>query len=156
MKNRLKGEETYEDIDGDSNVIRLLLLIMSIKYSYESKSYPVLVIHMALRKFYKSHQSISSSCDEYFEAMLNLRDVISHCGSVIRNHPFLLEKLLKAAYQTYPLNPMEDDTAAEKQRQKRPIWPQRSYQGSTTPYMGRYSTSCITPFTWYAMNIQRR
>ena len=33
MKNRLKGEKTYEDIDGDSDVIRLLLLINSIAYS---------------------------------------------------------------------------------------------------------------------------
>ena len=56
MKNRLKGEKTYEDIDGDSDVIRLLLLIKSIAYSYESKSYPVLAIHKALRKFYTSHQ----------------------------------------------------------------------------------------------------
>ena len=56
MKNRLKGEKTYEDIDGDSDVIRLLLLIKSIAYSYESKSYPVLAIHTALRKFYTSHQ----------------------------------------------------------------------------------------------------
>ena len=30
MKNRLEGEETYEDIDGDSDVIRILFLIKSI------------------------------------------------------------------------------------------------------------------------------
>ena len=33
MKNRLEGEETYEDIDVKSDVIRLLLLIKSIAYS---------------------------------------------------------------------------------------------------------------------------
>ena len=55
-KNRLEGEENYEDIDGESDVIRLLLLIKSITYSHESKSYPVLAIHMALRKLYTSHQ----------------------------------------------------------------------------------------------------
>ena len=96
MKNRLKGEETYEDINGESDIIHLLLLIKSIAYSYESKSYPVLAIHMALRKFYTSHQSSSSSRDEYFETMLNLRDVISHRSGVIGNHPFLVGKILKA------------------------------------------------------------
>ena len=71
MNNCLKGEETYEDIGGESDIIRLLLLIKikSITYSYESKSYPVLAIHMALRKFYTSHQSSSSSCKKYFETM---------------------------------------------------------------------------------------
>ena len=47
--NRLKGEDTYKDINGESNAIRLLLLINSIAYSYESKSYPVLAIHVALK-----------------------------------------------------------------------------------------------------------
>ena len=65
--NRFEGEETYEDTDGDSEVIRLLLLINSISYSYESKSYPVLATHMALRKFYLSYKSSSSSSDEYNE-----------------------------------------------------------------------------------------
>ena len=69
MNNLLGVEETYEDIDGESEVIRLLLLINSIAYYYKSKSYPVLVIHVALRKFYLSYQSSSSSCDEYFETM---------------------------------------------------------------------------------------
>ena len=32
MKNRLGGEETYEDIDGESDVIGILLLIKSIAY----------------------------------------------------------------------------------------------------------------------------
>ena len=81
MNNRLEGEETYKDIDGESDVIRLLLLIKSISYSYESKYYPVLAIHMALRKFYTSHKSSSSSCNKYFETMSNLRDVISYCGA---------------------------------------------------------------------------
>ena len=35
MKNRLKGEETYKEMDGEYDVIRLLLLIKSIAYSYE-------------------------------------------------------------------------------------------------------------------------
>ena len=52
MKNRLKGEDTNEGIDGELDVIRLLLLIKSISYYYESKSYPVLDIQMELRKFY--------------------------------------------------------------------------------------------------------
>ena len=69
---------------------------------------------MALRKFYTSHQSISSSCDEYFEMMSNLRDGISHCGCVIGYHPFLVEKILKAADPVDPDNPTENKTAAAK------------------------------------------
>ena len=108
MKNRLEGEETYEEINGDSDVIRILILIKSIAYSYKYNSYPVLAIHMALRKFYSSYQSSSSPCDKYFETMTNLRDVISHCGSVIGNHPFLVESLPKAADTADLDNPLEN------------------------------------------------
>ena len=60
---------------------------------------------MALRKFYSSHQSSSLSCDEYFETMTNLRDMISHCGWFIGNHTFLIEKFLKAVEPADPDNP---------------------------------------------------
>ena len=33
--NQIEGEETYKDIDGESDFIRLLLLIKIIAYSYE-------------------------------------------------------------------------------------------------------------------------
>ena len=69
---------------------------------------------MALRKFYLSYKSSSSSCDNYFETMTNLRDVISHCGGVIVNHPFLVEKFLKAADPVDPDNPTENETYAAK------------------------------------------
>ena len=96
MQNSLEGEKSYEDIDEELDVIRLLLLIKSITYSSESKSYPVMAIHMEMRGFYSTSQSNSSSCDKCFETMNNLRDVISHCGGVFRNHPFLINNFLKA------------------------------------------------------------
>ena len=43
-----------------------------------------------------------------------MRDFISHCDGVIGNHPFLVEKLLKAADPADPLNPTEDEMAAAK------------------------------------------
>ena len=69
---------------------------------------------MALRKFYLRYQTSSSSCDEYFGTMTNLRYVISHCSIVIGNHPFLVEKFLKAIYPAYLDNPMENETASAK------------------------------------------
>ena len=95
MKNCLEREETYEDIYGESKVVRLLLLIKIIAYSYKSESYPVLAIQMETRKLYTIHQSSSSLFNESFETMSNLRDVISHCGGVIENHPFLVENSLR-------------------------------------------------------------
>ena len=41
-----------------------------------------------------------------------MRYVISHYGGVIGNHPFLVEKFLKAVDPADPLNPTEDETAA--------------------------------------------
>ena len=40
--------------------------------------------------------------------------MVSHCGGVIGNHTFLIEKFLKAVEPADPDNPMEEDTAAAK------------------------------------------
>ena len=69
---------------------------------------------MELRKFYTSYQSISSLCDEYFEKMTNLREVISHYGSVTGNHLFLVGKSPKAVDPADPDNPKENNAAAAK------------------------------------------
>ena len=66
MTNRLEGKETYEDIDGEYDVIRLIILLKSIVYYYESKYYPGLALHMKLRKFYSSNQSSLALCNDYF------------------------------------------------------------------------------------------
>ena len=42
MNNCLKGEEYYNNIDKELDVICLLILIKTIAYSFDSKSYPVL------------------------------------------------------------------------------------------------------------------
>ena len=118
--NCLKEEEIYEGIDVEYDVIRLLLLIKIITYSYKSKSYPVLAIHMAPRKLYSSYQSSSASCDEYIEMMMNLRDVIFHCGGVIGNHSSQVHKLLKAADPEDPEKPTENDTASSKTSTEEP------------------------------------
>ena len=76
--NHLEVQESYKNIDEESDVIHLLLIIKRIVYSYKSKSYPFLVINMVLRGFYTTYQSNSSSCDKYFDTITNLRDVISH------------------------------------------------------------------------------
>ena len=46
--------------------------------------------------------------------MSNLRDVISHCGGVIVNHPFLVDKLLNGAELADKTNPTEEETTAAK------------------------------------------
>ena len=46
--------------------------------------------------------------------MSNLRDIISHCGGVIGNHPFLVDKLLKAAELVDKKNHTEEETTTSK------------------------------------------
>ena len=156
MNNRLEGEETYKDIDRESDVIRLLLIIKSISYSYKSKSYPILTIHMVLRKFYLSYQPSSSLCDKYFDTMTNLRDIISHCGGVIENYPFLEDKFMKAADPADRDNPTKTRRLQLRLQQKRPTWPLFSYQALIDPDTGCYSIIFTTPSAWDATNIQRR
>ena len=46
--------------------------------------------------------------------MTNLRDVISHCGGVIVNQPFLIDKFPKANSPADLNNPTDDETSAAK------------------------------------------
>ena len=46
--------------------------------------------------------------------MSNLRNVISHCGGVIGNYPFLVGKYLKAADPAYPESPLENEISIAK------------------------------------------
>ena len=94
------------------DVIRFLLIIKSIAYSYKSKSYPFLAIHVAFREFCSKYQSNSSSCDECFEIMTKMRDFIYHCGGFIGNHPFLIDKFCKAAEPVDLNNSTDNDNAA--------------------------------------------
>ena len=52
--------------------------------------------------------------------MKNLRDVIFHCGGVIGNHLFLVDKLLKASDPEDPNNPTENDMASSKTSTEEP------------------------------------
>ena len=71
-------------------------------------------MYMSLRGFYSTYQSNSSRCDKYFETVNNLRDIISHCGGVIENHPFLVDKLLKVADPADPDDRTDDEKAEAK------------------------------------------
>ena len=55
MKNCLKGEESYKNIDEESDVIYFLLIIKTIAYSCDSNYYPVLANHMSLRGLYSTY-----------------------------------------------------------------------------------------------------
>ena len=46
--------------------------------------------------------------------MSNLRDIISHCGGVIGNCSFIVDKLLKATELVDENNPTEEKTTAAK------------------------------------------
>ena len=53
-------------------------------------------------------------CDEYFETITDLTDAISHCGGVVVNHTFPVDKVLEAADLGDPDNPTDDETVAAK------------------------------------------
>ena len=82
------------------------------------KSYPVLAIHVALRGFYSAYQSNSSLCDEYFQTMTNLRDIITHCIGFVVNHPFMIYNFLKASNQADPDGHTYDKKSAAKNATK--------------------------------------
>ena len=64
-KNQLEVERSFEDIDKDLDVIKLIKLIKSIPYAYESNSCPFLYVHQAMKAFYASYHKTITSCDSY-------------------------------------------------------------------------------------------
>lgn len=63
MKKLLEGEGIFDDIENESDVIKLLKLIKSISYAYESKSYPLLEVQQAMKVFYSLYQDNKTLCD---------------------------------------------------------------------------------------------
>ena len=53
------------DIKKESDVIKILEVIMSMSYTYESKSYPFLAVHKSMKAFYASYQQNKTSCVSY-------------------------------------------------------------------------------------------
>ena len=131
MHNCFEGEETYKSINRDSYAVCLLLLIKRIAYLHESKSYLVLVIHMALRKVYSTYQSRSSSCNKYFDTVTSLIDITSHCVGGIDNHTFLINNLLKE-YKPADMEKLtKNKTAAAKTATEESYMTMDFYQAST-------------------------
>ena len=62
-KKLLEGEGIFDDIENESDVIKLLKLIKSISYAYESKSYPLLEVQQAMKVFYSLYQDNKTLCD---------------------------------------------------------------------------------------------
>ena len=52
MKIQLESEDKFESIETTSDIIKILKLDRYISYAYETKSYPFLAIHQALKHFY--------------------------------------------------------------------------------------------------------
>ena len=74
----LEGEGSSDDIKKESDVIKILEVIMSISYMYESKSYPFLAVHKSMKTFYFSYQQNKIACDSYLESMANMQDIMVH------------------------------------------------------------------------------
>ena len=94
-KNCLEGEGSFEEIDRESDVIKLMDIRKSISYASESKSYPFLAIHQSTKAFYAYYQKTMDSCDWYIWYIANLCGVIVHCVGSLGDHPFLVKNKFK-------------------------------------------------------------
>ena len=100
---------------------------------------------MALKQFYASHQSNSSSCDKYFDTVTSLRDITSHCVGDIENHTFLINNLPKE-YKPADMEKLtKNKTAAAKTATEESYMTMDFYQASTKADTACYCTVFITP-----------
>ena len=76
-------------------MIKILKVIKSILYAYESNSYPFLAVRQATKSFYASYHQTTTSCDYYMESIKNISDGIVHCGRSLGDHPLLVNKTRK-------------------------------------------------------------
>ena len=91
----MEVERSFEDIEKDLDVIKLIKLIKSIPYAYESKSCPFLYVHQAIKALYASYHKTITSCDSYIYSITNIHNFIIHCGGGLGHHPLLFKKKLK-------------------------------------------------------------
>ena len=80
MRAKLESETDYKAISTSIDVIKLLKLIRNVAFAYESKRYPFLAVHTAIKTLYNNYQKTYTGSNSYMESFQNLVQVVDNCG----------------------------------------------------------------------------
>ena len=86
MRAKLKGLDTFEDIDTRADGLDLLMAIKGIVYQFNSQKYLCHAVHEAFRRLYVLQQGKFMTAATYQEQFMNMVDAINATGGYLGVH----------------------------------------------------------------------
>ena len=95
IQTRLQSLETYEDMQGASDGLQLLIAIKDLMFNVQEQKYVPLSIHLAKRQFFLLSQG-RNTVGEYYEQFKNQTDVLNHIGAGIGDDDAIMKQVLRS------------------------------------------------------------
>ena len=91
---KLKGDSNFDLIEHNSDMFGLLGMIKKVAFKVETQQYLFQSLHIALRRFYTTHQQDGTTIEQYYVHFMNQMDVVEHCGGNLGEHQSLIKHFL--------------------------------------------------------------
>lgn len=95
LQTKLKGQESYNDVETNQDVVGLMELIRGICCKYDTSCEPVMLLVQAKRRVYTCYQGQKQTNDEYAEELEAYADVVEAYGGQFGNKPGYLDTILR-------------------------------------------------------------
>eukprot|EP00569_Conticribra_weissflogii_P008200 CAMPEP_0171363762 /NCGR_PEP_ID=MMETSP0879-20121228/3564_1 /TAXON_ID=67004 /ORGANISM="Thalassiosira weissflogii, Strain CCMP1336" /LENGTH=562 /DNA_ID=CAMNT_0011870969 /DNA_START=26 /DNA_END=1714 /DNA_ORIENTATION=- len=110
LQTKLKGQEGYDDVEVNQDVVGLMELIRGICCKYDASCEPVMSLVQAKRRVYTCYQGQKQPNDEYAEELAAYADVVEAYGGQFGNEPGYLDSILRANVRARdPNNPTAEE-----------------------------------------------
>ncbi len=94
LQTKLKGQDDYNNVEANQDVVGLMELIRGICCKYDASSEPVMSLVQAKRRVYTCYQGQKQTNDEYAEELEAYADVVEAYGGQFGNEPGYLDAVL--------------------------------------------------------------
>jgi hypothetical protein len=94
LREKVKAHKDYAKAHEMGSVIKLLKVVKTEMFTFQTQKYGPQVMHEAKRRFYALRQEKHTSVQQYYESFVNTVEVIEHCGGDIGVDRSLVAEML--------------------------------------------------------------
>ncbi len=110
LQTKLKGQNDYNNVEANQDVVRLVELIRGICCNYDASSEPVMSLVQAKRQVYTCYQGQKQTNDKYAKELEAYADVVEAYGGQFGNEIGYLDYMLTNNVRPRdPCNPTEQE-----------------------------------------------
>ncbi len=116
LQTKLKGQEDFNNMQGNQDVVGLMELIRGICCKYDASSEPVMLLVQAKRRVYTCYQGAKQPNDKYAEELEAYVDVVEAYGGEFGNKPGYINDILQNVIRARdPDNPTAEERSEARE-----------------------------------------